>query len=123
MGFRSLTFVSAVVALVSSLGQARLFTPIPPRLEAIQADPVVLNSTFQQLIDHANPSLGNFSQQYWYTDEFWAGPGSPVSSISFDSLYRHRMWPTVSSQLRRSSCLLQENLRHSLSRPTCRIEP
>ncbi len=33
---------------------------------------------FQQLIDHSNPSLGTFSQSYWWSDEFYHGPGSPV---------------------------------------------
>ena len=36
------------------------------------------NSTFTQLIDHTNPSLGTFEQFYYYSSEFWAGPGSPV---------------------------------------------
>ncbi|KAF2421488.1 serine carboxypeptidase [Tothia fuscella] len=35
-------------------------------------------STFTQPIDHKNPSLGNFSQFYYWSDEHWAGPGSPV---------------------------------------------
>jgi hypothetical protein len=33
---------------------------------------------FQQLIDHDNPSLGTFPQRFWYSAEFYAGPGSPV---------------------------------------------
>lgn len=33
---------------------------------------------FQQLIDHGNPGLGTFSQMYFWTDEYWGGPGSPV---------------------------------------------
>ncbi|KAH8911725.1 serine carboxypeptidase S28 [Coniochaeta sp. PMI_546] len=36
------------------------------------------NATFQQLIDHSNPSLGTFSQWYWWNTTFWKGPGSPV---------------------------------------------
>ncbi len=40
----------------------------------------VLNSTFEQLIDHDNPSLGTFSQFYYYSTEFYKGPGSPVVS-------------------------------------------
>lgn len=36
------------------------------------------NSTFEQLIDHNDPSLGTFSQFYYYSDEYWKGPGSPV---------------------------------------------
>lgn len=35
-------------------------------------------STFEQLIDHDNPSLGTFSQRFWWSEQFWAGPGSPV---------------------------------------------
>lgn len=33
---------------------------------------------FQQLIDHDNPGLGTFPQRFWYSTEFYAGPGSPV---------------------------------------------
>ncbi|KAK0716778.1 serine carboxypeptidase S28 [Lasiosphaeria miniovina] len=36
------------------------------------------NSTFRQLIDHKNPSLGTFSQRIWWNNTFWAGPGSPI---------------------------------------------
>lgn len=36
------------------------------------------NSTFEQLIDHTNPDLGTFSQFYYYSNEHWRGPGSPV---------------------------------------------
>ncbi|KAL2162502.1 hypothetical protein VTH06DRAFT_7416 [Thermothelomyces fergusii] len=38
--------------------------------------------TFDQLIDHANPSLGTFKQRYWYGTEFWKGPGSPIYLVS-----------------------------------------
>lgn len=33
---------------------------------------------FQQLIDHANPSLGTFKQRYWWNTEYYGGPGSPI---------------------------------------------
>lgn len=36
------------------------------------------SGVFQQLIDHSNSSLGTFSQSFWWNDEFYAGPGSPV---------------------------------------------
>lgn len=36
------------------------------------------NSTFRQLIDHNNPKLGTFSQFYYYTTEYYKGPGSPI---------------------------------------------
>jgi len=35
-------------------------------------------STFQQYIDHQNPGLGTFSQQFWWNAQYWKGPGSPV---------------------------------------------
>ena len=38
----------------------------------------VYNSTFEQLIDHSNPSLGTFSQWYMYDTTYWGGPGYPV---------------------------------------------
>lgn len=38
--------------------------------------------TFDQLIDHANPSLGTFKQRYWYGTEFWKGPGSPIYLVT-----------------------------------------
>lgn len=36
------------------------------------------NSTFKQLIDHNNPSLGTFDQFYYYDTTYWKGPGSPI---------------------------------------------
>ncbi|KUI61468.1 putative serine protease EDA2 [Cytospora mali] len=33
---------------------------------------------FQQLLDHSDPSLGTFNQSFWWSTEFWQGPGSPV---------------------------------------------
>lgn len=33
---------------------------------------------FQQLIDHNNPSLGKFTQRYWWNADHYAGPGSPI---------------------------------------------
>ncbi|GAB1316460.1 hypothetical protein MFIFM68171_06670 [Madurella fahalii] len=38
--------------------------------------------TFDQLINHSNPSLGTFKQRYWYGTEFWNGPGSPVYLVN-----------------------------------------
>ncbi|KUJ07461.1 putative serine peptidase [Mollisia scopiformis] len=45
---------------------------------AIAAASTIQNATFEQLIDHDNPSLGTFSQFYYYSTEFYQGPGSPV---------------------------------------------
>lgn len=34
--------------------------------------------TFNQVIDHNNPHLGTFAQRFWYSTEYWKGPGSPI---------------------------------------------
>jgi hypothetical protein len=38
--------------------------------------------TFDQLLDHSNPSLGTFKQRYWYGSQYWKGPGSPVIALT-----------------------------------------
>ncbi|TQS33641.1 hypothetical protein Golomagni_06006, partial [Golovinomyces magnicellulatus] len=38
----------------------------------------IVEATFDQLIDHSDPSKGTFKQRYWYNDEFYAGEGSPM---------------------------------------------
>ncbi|OMP83342.1 putative serine protease K12H4.7 [Diplodia seriata] len=59
-----------------------LFRPPPPPDGESGASALKTRSTgtgvFEQLIDHEDPSLGTFSQRYWWSDEYWAGPGSPV---------------------------------------------
>ncbi|OAA59573.1 serine-type peptidase [Niveomyces insectorum RCEF 264] len=42
------------------------------------AVPVRGLATFQQQVDHSDPSQGTFSQRYWYSTEYWTGPGAPV---------------------------------------------
>jgi len=37
---------------------------------------------FDQLIEHDDPNKGTFKQKFWYSTEFWAGPGSPVVLIT-----------------------------------------
>ncbi|OLN88192.1 putative extracellular serine carboxypeptidase 1 [Colletotrichum chlorophyti] len=36
------------------------------------------NGTFDQLLDHTDPSKGTFKQRYWYNAEHWGGPGYPI---------------------------------------------
>jgi hypothetical protein len=36
------------------------------------------NGTYDQLIDHDNPDLGTFQQFYYWSNQYWKGPGSPV---------------------------------------------
>jgi hypothetical protein len=54
--------------------------PVPPADFEAAATTTIQNATFLQLIDHENPSLGTFSQFYYYSTEFYKGPGSPVVS-------------------------------------------
>jgi len=44
--------------------------------------PFMGNTTFSQLIDHGDPDLGTFEQFYYYSTEFWGGPGSPVILVT-----------------------------------------
>ncbi|EAW11756.1 putative serine peptidase [Aspergillus clavatus NRRL 1] len=61
--------------------------PVPPPFEIQESSllsgnarfrQVRGNTTFDQLIDHDNPELGTFQQRFWWSSEFWKGPGSPV---------------------------------------------
>jgi len=58
--------------------------PIDPETEHLskRAESFTGYGTFDQLIDHANPSLGTFKQRYWYGTEFWKGPGSPIFVVN-----------------------------------------
>ncbi|KAG0647338.1 putative extracellular serine carboxypeptidase [Hyphodiscus hymeniophilus] len=58
-------------------GISRAAPPAAPGDAALTAS-TIFNSTFEQLIDHKNPHLGTFSQFYYYSTEFYKGPGSPV---------------------------------------------
>jgi hypothetical protein len=74
--------IVTVVSVLSGAVSAKLRKPVPPPLDLPASHTRLAtngNSTFQQLLDHNNPSLGTFSQSYWYNFEFWKGPGSPVS--------------------------------------------
>lgn len=69
---------AALPALWASAVQAAIAPkPIPPPAAA-SVNAGYGQSTFQQLIDHKNPSLGTFSQRYWWSSEWWSGAGAPV---------------------------------------------
>jgi hypothetical protein len=55
-----------------------VFHPVAQKLTVDLAGPNGGRATFQQLIDHSNPSLGTFPQRYWWNTTYWKGPGSPV---------------------------------------------
>ena len=71
----STALVTCFAAVATAAGVGKKLHPPPLRATAAEYNGT---GTFQQLIDHDNPSLGTFSQQYWYNDEFYEGPGSPV---------------------------------------------
>lgn len=74
-----LPVLSAVVGLLGTGAETRVSLPFPPVIQAIAAPPGGNGAEiFEQLIDHSNPSLGTFSQQYWWNSTYWKGPGSPV---------------------------------------------
>lgn len=61
--------------------------PVPPPLRLEEATPggpvqgravTSGQGVFQQLLDHGDPSLGTFNQSFWWSSEYWQGPGSPV---------------------------------------------
>jgi hypothetical protein len=69
---------AALPVLWASAVQAAIAPkPIPPPATA-SANATYGQSTFQQLIDHKNPSLGTFPQRYWWNSEWWNGAGAPV---------------------------------------------
>lgn len=74
---------SSVYVLLSTALTAFAVPPLP---SYVGVDPANSNATkvpgtlahFDQLIDHANPSLGTFKQRYWWYTDYYKGPGSPV---------------------------------------------
>lgn len=83
---KSLIFsVLLLAGSASAKPQGRSAKPLPPAL----VDETFNNNvekrattsgtgTFEQLIDHSDPSKGTFSQAYWWSSEYWTGPGAPV---------------------------------------------
>jgi hypothetical protein len=70
-----------LVGDVSGVLLGSLNKPLPPPLSLESSGlskRATGQGTFQQLIDHSNPSLGTFSQRYWWSSQFYGGSGSPV---------------------------------------------
>jgi hypothetical protein len=74
------TFLNVALAMTRQNVRSGWSRAAPPGDSTIAAL-TVQNATFEQLIDHENPSLGTFSQFYYYSTEFYKGPGSPVVSV------------------------------------------
>lgn len=74
-----LAFAAAAAAITTNKdGYDYKKTFHPPGRFMVDDVPSMGMATFTQLIDHNNPSLGTFEQFYYYSDEFYKGPGSPV---------------------------------------------
>lgn len=81
----ALLLLASNSALALVTGPGGLPLPVPPpvidedfHLKAAKRTPTYGNATFQQLIDHNEPALGTFTQHYWWSTQFWTGPGAPV---------------------------------------------
>lgn len=88
---KAVLFTTALLASSAAAGRlGKMPKPSPPKLsderftkENLLAKRATNTSTtgqgvFQQLIDHSDPSLGTFSQSFWWNSEWWTGPGAPV---------------------------------------------
>lgn len=77
----ALLFASSALALTRP---GKLALPLPPPLVDEAFNDVEKRATtsgtatFEQLLDHSDPSLGTFSQSYWWSTTYWTGPGAPV---------------------------------------------
>lgn len=92
----SLALAAAVLASASSVAALGRFPSVPrlvpPRLsiEDVYGPDVKSGAlpsyfgqgVFEQLLDHEHPELGTFSQKYWYSTEYWTGPGAPVVAFT-----------------------------------------
>jgi hypothetical protein len=76
--------ILSIIALgVSWASLAVASRPKVPRAPAIAAteDYQYATGWFDQLLDHDKPELGTFKQRYFWSTEYWKGPGSPVDSL------------------------------------------
>lgn len=93
LGLAALSLLWATTGAQAAVGKR----PLPP--PAMAASTATYGqSTFEQLIDHKNPSLGTFSQQYWWSSEWWDGKGSPVLLLLLEAFSRY-IWLTTRQQL------------------------
>lgn len=77
-----------VAALLTTTQTALALPPSArlPKLPKIESYNVVCDGSqagagvghFDQLLDHGDPALGTFPQRYFWSSEYWGGPGYPV---------------------------------------------
>lgn len=75
--------LSAIALGLSWASLADASRPNVPRAPAVAAAATDQWATgwFEQLLDHDQPELGTFKQRYFWTTQYWKGPGSPVDNI------------------------------------------
>ncbi|KAH8690492.1 putative serine peptidase [Talaromyces proteolyticus] len=72
----SILSLATICASWASVATALPKIPLAP---GISSDDVKQGSGFfTQLLDHDHPELGTFSQRWWWNDQYWKGPGSPI---------------------------------------------
>src|SRR3569833_712796 len=79
---KTIILSTAALLLVQA---ASALAPLPPLVKRggikSQVHPnldIIGNGTFQQLLDHKDPSKGTFKQRFWWDAQNWKGPGSPI---------------------------------------------
>lgn len=68
--------VYGLIAAVSAISPPRQRRDVQPRDPGSPGEGTI--AYFDQLIDHSNPGLGTFKQEYWYSTMYYDGPGSPI---------------------------------------------
>lgn len=76
------SILSAIALGVSCASLAAASRPKVPRAPSAAAEGnQYATGYFDQLLDHDKPELGTFKQRYFWSTEYWKGPGSPVSGL------------------------------------------
>ena len=73
------TLLAASASLVAANFNHNVKVLRPPSL-MVNDIPNMGTFFFDQYIDHEDKELGTFKQKVWWSDEFYKGPGSPVSA-------------------------------------------
>lgn len=78
MKFLAATFLSFSAISLARESLARELDTRSPQKYALVSREKAPHGTFDQLIDHSNPSFGTFKQRYWYNTDYWKGGNHPI---------------------------------------------